>query len=185
MCRARSAGRVEGRRSMNDMGEAKAKSDAGHGGHHPRPAAAAASLSVPAGRSHLRHGRRRELRRRQERDHQRAVLPGPLPAVSGDAGRAHHRGAGADGRRAVRAQSRRGLQGRARLLHGDRQRQVPQAGAAGRPAALSRPEDPQSRPGLAVLRRGEGRRPGRAEAEISAMLADTAEARAFAAGKNG
>ena len=34
----------------------------------------------------------------QERHHQRAVLPGPLPRPSGDAGRADHRGAGA-GRR--------------------------------------------------------------------------------------
>ena len=78
---------------------------------------------------------------------------GHFPQYPGDAGRADHRGPGADGRRAVRAQPRRGLQGRARLLHGHRPRQVPQAGAAGRSAPLSRAQDPQPRPRLALLRR--------------------------------
>ena len=55
---------------------------------------------------------------------------GHFPQYPGHAGRAHHRRPGADGGRAVRAQSRQGLQGRARLLHGHRPRQVPQAGAA-------------------------------------------------------
>ena len=42
----------------------------------------------------------RERRRHQERQHQRAVLPGPFPVRAGDAGRADRRGDGADRRRA-------------------------------------------------------------------------------------
>ena len=59
---------------------------------------------------------------------------GHFPQYPGDARRADHRGPGADRRRAVRAQPGRGLQGRARVFHGDRQREVPQTGVARRPA---------------------------------------------------
>ena len=56
---------------------------------------AAAPLSVPAGRPGARARARQAHQGAEERHDQRAVLPRPLPAPAGDAGRADARGAGA------------------------------------------------------------------------------------------
>ena len=107
---------------------------------------------------------------------------GHFPQYPGHARRAHHRGmAQTAGALCVHQCSAKTTHAAARVLHGHRQRQVPQAGAARRSAALSRTQDPQPRPRVAL--HGEAKVDGQivAEAEISAMIvADTAEARAFA-----
>ena len=102
---------------------------------------------------------------------------GHFPQLPDHAGRAHHRGPGADGGRAVRQQPRHHLQAAARVFHGDRPRQVPQAGAAGRPAALSCAKV-RSR-GRAWRFYGEAKVNGQvvAEAEVSAMILDPDDAK--------
>ena len=82
-------------------------------------AAAAASLSVPAGRPGA-GARRRARPDAEERHGQRAVLPGPFPGLSGDAGGADRRGDGAVGARFSRS---RIIGGRRRPLDADRDRQ--------------------------------------------------------------
>ncbi len=88
------------------------------------------------------------MRRRQAGDDQRAVFPGPFPGPSGDAGRAPGRGDGA-GRQPADAPPAR-AHGEAGILHQRGQREIPQAGPAGRHAVHPRrdhqgaPRHPQS-----------------------------------------
>ena len=84
---------------------------------------------------------------------------GHFPAVPGDAGRAHHRGPGADGGRAVRAQPRRGLQAELVYFMGIDRAKFRKPVLPGDQLHYHVQEDPQPRPRLAVLRRSEGRRP--------------------------
>ena len=98
---------------------------------------------------------------------------GHFPQFPGHAGRAHHRGPGADGGRAVRAQPRRRLQAADRLFHGDRQGEVPQAGACRATSCTIMCSKIRSR-GRAWRFYGEAKVDGQvvAEAEISAMIVD-------------
>ena len=94
-----------------------------------------APLSVPAGRPGRGLPAAPVDRRHQVRDDERAVLPGPLPGQSGDAGRADRRGHGPDRRGADVQVAGRRRRGQDHLLHVARQLPLPRAGAAGRRAA--------------------------------------------------
>ena len=113
-------------------------------GHRQDPGRHPAPLPVPPGGPHHRGGGDQADRRDQERHHQRAVLPGPLPGPSDHARRAHHRGDGA-GRRHAAARHDRGPGPEGRVLHVARQREVPPAGAPGRPAPLRARDAPEPR----------------------------------------
>ena len=111
--------------------------------------------------------------RHQERLDQRAFLPGPFPAAPGDAGRADHRGDGADRRGAGRAHAGPGLGRQARLLH---VASTARAFAARWSRATScrsmSSKQRNARQCVEVQRRGEGRRHLIAEATFAAMILD-------------
>ena len=86
-------------------------------GRHPAdPRAAAAPLSVPAGRPDHRDRRRRSLHRHQERHLQRAAVHRPFSRPADLAGRAADRGHGADRGRAS-ASRRRSRSERPKLVY--------------------------------------------------------------------
>ena len=156
-CRYRWAGRAADAAKGSDESE-RALCD-GYPGNHAVPAA---SIPVPARRSHRRARPEQVDPRHQERDDERAVLPGPFPRLSGDARGAHDRSA-----RPARVDSRvEDLRPLARrrddhLLRDDRQCALPEAGAARRPA---RPRGRSAEDGARswqICRPREGRRRNR------------------------
>ncbi len=122
---------------------------------------AAASLSVPADRPGRGAGPEEADRRDQGGDDQRALLPGPFPGPADHAGSASRRGDGAGLRRARGRIARPRRHRQAGLFHGDRQRQVPPPGRAGRAAANRGRARPGPRQRLQVRRQGPDRRQGR------------------------
>src|SRR5438309_1345396 len=115
-------------------------------GQHRNPVDPAPSLPVSPSGTHRGAGNRETGDRDQKRDGQRALLPGSFPRAAHHARGSDHRGDGAGGR-GPRLQVRQPGRGEAGLFHGDRQGQVPEAGPAGRPAAV-RGRCPQSAPSL-------------------------------------
>ena len=88
-------------------GRTRARDQRDHG--HP-----AAPVPVPPRRSHHRRGEGAPGGRHQERDDQRAVLPGPFSRAPDHAGRADRRGAGPGGLRAAHGQADRSRRSRSR-----------------------------------------------------------------------
>ena len=99
----------------------------GPGGHPRDQAHDPAPLSVPPDRPGGEHRQEPLGGRHQERHRQRAAFRGALPGAPGDAGRADHRGDGADLGGAGGRDARADRQRPARLLHEHRERQVPPA----------------------------------------------------------
>ncbi|CAA9249044.1 MAG: 3-hydroxyacyl-[acyl-carrier-protein] dehydratase, FabZ form, partial [uncultured Acetobacteraceae bacterium] len=127
---------------------------------HPPP------LPLPAGGPDGGGGEERLRHRREERLHQRAFLPGPLPGAPGDARRAHHRVHGPNGRRAGGGVARARSARQARLLHERRGREVPPPGRPRRPDARPRRAPAPARQHLEIPRRRQGGRQDRGRGHL-------------------
>ncbi|CAA9422217.1 MAG: 3-hydroxyacyl-[acyl-carrier-protein] dehydratase, FabZ form, partial [uncultured Rubellimicrobium sp.] len=140
-------------------GPVSGRSSARHRGRYPPdPAHPAASLPVPPRGPRPQHRRHAARAGDQERVHQRAAFPGPLPRRACDARRHHRRGHGPDGGRDDRRVH--GLCGSqpGHLLHGHRRGEVPPQGRARRPASdgCGDPAGQARGQGLAVPRHRHG-----------------------------